>query len=241
MEHTHVPQEIVKRAKMDYWCCAGTFSLWKMISAKVLQIKIILVSRAWDADGWRAFWPNLCRHLSIQFISAVIFILLNSLSSSLWEAAFLSLVFLLLIESAKALHAHLCCDGNNHFITTPFVNPNTNSSMDLKQQHGKSVKSEILTWLQKSTLRKNSNNKKFCKISFDEGWVVEGSCKSGVCIRNITRLRVYQIQRFTACLAVLPSESHKSIWLMWGCRGDWYSQWRRERRKKKSLKYSRGI
>lgn len=24
---THVPQEIVKRTKMDYSCCAGTFSL----------------------------------------------------------------------------------------------------------------------------------------------------------------------------------------------------------------------
>lgn len=76
-EHIHVPQEIVKRAKMDYSCCAGTSSLWKMISAKVLQIKIILVSRAWDADGWRAFWPNLCRHLRIPLI----FIWLNSLGS----------------------------------------------------------------------------------------------------------------------------------------------------------------
>lgn len=65
---------------------------------------------------------------------------------------------------------------------------------------------------------------------------MEGTCKSSVCIRNITRLHVYKIQRFTACLAVLPSESHKSIWLMWGCRGDWYSQWRSEHRKKEIFK-----
>lgn len=63
-EHARFPQEIVSGSKMDYSCCAGGFSLWKMIWAKVSPITTILVSGTRNTD-----WPYLGKHLTTHFIS----------------------------------------------------------------------------------------------------------------------------------------------------------------------------